>query len=183
MNELVLPKGQLREIALFAGGGGGVLGGHILGWRTVCAVEIEDFPRRILLARQRDGLLDRFPIWDDVTTFDAELWRGRADVVSGGFPCQDISAAGRGEGISGSRSGLWSHMARIIRGVRPEYCLVENSPLLVSRGLDVVLCDLAAMGYDASWGIIGAHHAGAHHKRDRIWILGHANEMHGRKDA
>lgn len=163
-------KEPLRELALFAGAGGGILGGHLLGWRCVCAVEIEDYPRRVLLARQRDGMLPRFPIWDDVTTFDGHPWRGRVDVISGGFPCQDISAAGKGAGITGARSGLWSHMARIIGEVRPRYCFVENSPLLVSRGLDVVLDSFAALGYDAAWGIVGAHHTKAPHKRDRIWI-------------
>lgn len=171
-------KERLRELALFAGAGGGILGGHLLGWRCVCAVELEDYPRRVLLARQRDGMLPRFPIWDDVTTFDGLQWRGRVDVISGGFPCQDISAAGRGAGITGARSGLWTHMARIIGEVRPRYCFVENSPLLVSRGLNVVLDSLAALGYDARWGIVGAHHAGAPHKRDRIWIRAWRADCH-----
>jgi len=160
----------MNELALFAGAGGGILGGHLLGWRTVCAVEINDYARRVLLARQRDGMLSRFPIWDDITTFDGHPWHGRVDVISGGFPCQDISAAGKGAGITGERSGLWSHMARIIGEVRPRYVFVENSPLLVSRGLDTVLSDLAALGRDARWGIVGAHNVGAPHKRDRIWI-------------
>ena len=109
----------MNELALFAGGGGGILAGHLLGWRTVCAVEIEDYPRRVLLQRQADGLLPRFPIWDDITTFDGKPWRGKVDVVSGGFPCQDISVAGRGAGLDGERSGLWGEMARVIREVQP----------------------------------------------------------------
>jgi DNA (cytosine-5)-methyltransferase 1 len=96
-------------------------------------------------------------------------------VVSGGFPCQDISAAGKGAGIEGERSGMWKHMARIIGEVLPRFVWVENSPMLVGRGLGVVLADLAKMGYDARWGIVGAHHAGAPHKRDRIWIVGYSN--------
>lgn len=162
----------MNELALFAGAGGGILGGMLHGWRTVAAVEIEDYPRRVLLQRQADGILPRFPIWDDVRTFDGKQWRGKVNVVSGGFPCQDISAAGKGAGIEGERSGLWSEFARIIGEVRPRYVLVENSPMLVGRGLTRVLGDLAEMGYDARWGIIGAHHAGAPHKRDRIWIVG-----------
>ena len=162
----------MNELALFAGAGGGILGGMLHGWRTVAAVEIEDYPRRVLLQRQADGSLPRFPIWDDVRTFDGKQWRGKVNVVSGGFPCQDISAAGKGAGIEGERSGLWSEFARIIGEVRPRYVLVENSPMLVGRGLTRVLGDLAEMGYDARWGIIGAHHAGAPHKRDRIWIVG-----------
>jgi len=177
MNELALSEGQgLRELALFAGAGGGILGGHLLGWRTVAAVEIEDYPRRVLLQRQADGFLPRFPIWDDVTTFDGKPWQGKVDVVSGGFPCQDISAAGRGAGIEGERSGLWSEMARIISEVRPQYAWVENSPLLISRGLSTVLGDLAEMGYDARWGIVSAANAGAPHKRERCWIVAYANE-------
>ncbi|HNY31759.1 MAG TPA: DNA cytosine methyltransferase [Fibrobacteria bacterium] len=162
----------MRELALFAGAGGGILGGHLLGWRTVCAVEWADYPRRVLLARQRDGILPRFPIWDDVQTFDGNPWRGRVDVVSGGFPCQDISAAGKGAGIDGARSGMWFHMARIVREVRPRFVFVENSPVLTSRGLGRVLGDLAAMGYDAEWGVLGADDCGAPHKRERIWIVG-----------
>ena len=160
----------MRELALFTGAGGGILGGRLLGWRTVCAVELDPYCRRVLLARQRDGHLDRFPIWDDVKTFDGLPWRG-TDVVSGGFPCQDISSAGKGAGITGARSGLWVEMARIIREVRPRFVFVENSPMLASRGLGVVLGDLAEMGFDAEWGVLGAHHAGAPHKRDRIWIV------------
>ena len=86
----------MNELALFAGAGGGILGGHLLGWRTVCAVEWEAYPASVLCARQNDGLLPPFPIWDDVQTFDGHPWRGIVDVVSGGFPCQDISAAGGG---------------------------------------------------------------------------------------
>lgn len=163
-------KGGLRELALFAGAGGGILGGKLLGWRTVCAVEYASFPRQVLLARQRDGMLDRFPIWDDVRTFDGKPWRGLVDVISGGFPCQDISAAGKGAGITGERSGLWKEMARIIGEVRPRYAFVENSPMLVSRGLGLVLADLAALGYDAKWGIVSAADCGAPHRRNRIWI-------------
>lgn len=163
----------LRELALFAGAGGGILGGKLLGWQTVCAVEYNAYARSVLLARQNDGTLTPFPIWDDVCTFDGKPWRGIVDVVSGGFPCQDISAAGRGEGIDGERSGLWSEMLRIIGEIRPRYAFIENSPMLVIRGLERVLCDLAALGYDAEWGVVSAAHAGASHERERIWILAH----------
>jgi len=160
----------LNELALFAGAGGGILGGHLLGWRTVCAVEWEQYPASVLCARQNDGLLPPFPIWDDVQTFDGKPWRGIVDVVSGGFPCQDISAAGKGVGIDGERSGMWREMARIIYEVRPRFVYVENSPMLTSRGLGAVLGDLASMGFDAKWGVLGANDIGANHQRDRIWI-------------
>ena len=162
----------MNELALFAGAGGGILGGKLLGWRTVCAVEWDEYARDVLVARQNDGCLEAFPIWDDVQTFDGKPWRGIVDVVSGGFPCQDISCAGKGAGIDGERSGMWKHMARIIGEVRPQYAFVENSPMLVGRGLAIVLADLAEMGYDAKWGIVGAHHTSAPHKRERIWLLG-----------
>lgn len=163
----------MNELALFAGGGGGLYGSRLLGWHTVCAVEIMPANRRMLLQRQADGVFERFPIWDDVRTFDGVAWRGVVDVVSGGFPCQDISVAGTGKGLDGERSGLWHQMARIIGEVRPRYAFIENSPMLVTRGLERVLCDLAEMGFDAEWGVVGAHHAGAPHKRERIWILAH----------
>ena len=150
----------------------------MLGWRTVCAVEIEKYPRNILLQRQRDGILDNFPIWDDVRTFDGKPWRGKVDVISGGFPCQDISSAGRGLGIErGERSGLWREYARIIREVRPRYCFVENSPMLASRGLGIVLGDLAALGYDAAWKVLSAEDCGAPHERARMWIVGRDNQV------
>ena len=161
----------MNELALFAGAGGGILGGKLLGWRTVCAVEWEAYAASVLCARQNDGALPAFPIWDDVRTFDGRPWRGIVDVVSGGFPCQDISAAGKGAGIEGERSGMWTEMARIIGEVRPRFAFVENSPMLTSRGLGRVLGDLAALGYDARWGVLGAVDAGAPHERDRIWIV------------
>ena len=170
LNDLVNQQ-SLNELALFAGAGGGILGGHLLGWRTVCAVEWEPYPASVLCARQNDGLLPPFPIWDDVQTFDGRPWRGIVDVVSGGFPCQDISAAGKGVGIEGERSGMWREMARIIREVRPRFVFVENSPMLTSRGLGAVLGDLASMGFDAKWGVLGAADVGANHQRDRIWIV------------
>ena len=161
----------MNELALFAGAGGGILGGKLLGWRTVCAVEWEPYPASVLCARQNDGLLPTFPIWDDVQTFDGHPWRGIVDVISGGFPCQDISAAGKGAGIDGERSGMWGEMARIICEVRPRFVFVENSPMLTSRGLGRVLGDLASMGFDARWGVLGAADVGAPHQRDRIWIV------------
>lgn len=175
--------GGLRELALFAGIGGGILGGKLLGWRTVCAVEINTYCCRRLLQRQNEGHLPPFPIWDDVLTFDGRPWRGLVDVVSGGFPCTDISAAGKGAGIEGRNSGLWKEFARIIGEVRPKYAFVENSPLLSSRGLHRVLGDLAEMGYDAGWCVLGANDIGAPHIRKRIWILAHAQGLAEREQT
>lgn len=165
----------MNELALFAGGGGSVLAAKLLGWRTVCAVELDAGARRILLDRQRDGVLEQFPIWDDIQTFDGRPWRGIVDVVTGGFPCQDISQCGFGEGIDGKRSGLWVEMARIIREIRPRFVFVENSPMLTSRGLGKVLGDLAAMGMDAKWGVFRASSIGAAHHRSRFFLVAYAN--------
>ncbi len=167
----------LRELALFAGAGGGILGGLLLGWRTVCAVEYNAYARSVLLARQNDGTLAPFPVWDDVRTFDGRPWRGLIDVVSGGFPCQDISPIGLRAGIDGEQSSLWGDMARIISEVLPRYVLVENSSHLVGNGLARVLADLAKLGFDARWGVIGADDVGADHERKRLFLIANAKEI------
>jgi len=168
---MVSHKHKLNTFHLFAGAGGGILADLLLGHNPIGACEIEPYPRDVLLARQRDGHLPNFPIWDDVCTLDGTPWRGTVDVLCGGFPCQDISAAGKGAGISGERSGLWKEYARLIGEMRPRFVFAENSPLLRTRGLGVVLEDLAALGYNARWGVLGARDVGAPLVRDRMWIL------------
>ena len=167
---------SLNTFHLFAGCGGGILGDLLLGHNPIGAAEIEKYPRDVLLARQADGHLPNFPIWDDVATLDGNPWRGSVDILCGGFPCQDISAAGKGAGITGERSGLWKEYARLIGEMRPRFVFAENSPLLRTRGLGVVLEDLASLGYHARWGVLGAGAIGAPHKRDRMWVL--AYSMH-----
>ena len=163
------------SVHLFAGGGGGILADLLEGITPVCAVEIMEYQRTILGLR-----FPGLPIWDDVRTFRADNpecagmfadLRERRDevVIAGGFPCQDISCAGKGEGIRGARSGLWAEYARIIREIRPRFVFVENSPFLVSRGLGDVLADMAALGYDGAWGVLSAAAVGARHRRDRFW--------------
>src|SRR5205085_3490834 len=133
-------RNAVNELHLFAGAGGGILAGHLLGRRCICAVEYNAYARSVLVARQNDGTLPPFPIWDDVRTFDGRPWRGRVDVVAGGFPCQDVSIANthrkadEGDGLDGERSGLWSEMLRIIREVGPTRVEVENSPRLLVLG-------------------------------------------------
>lgn len=165
----------MNELGLFAGAGGGLLASKLLKWNTIGAVEIEKYPREILLQRQRDGILEKFPIWDDVRTFDGKPWRGLVDIISGGFPCQDISSAGTGKGLEGERSGLWFEFARIIKEIKPKFAFIENSPLLRIRGLEVVLQGLAEMGYDARWCTLGYRHISGCHRRDRMFILAHSN--------
>jgi DNA (cytosine-5)-methyltransferase 1 len=115
---------------------------------------------------------------------DAQPQRRGIDLICGGFPCQDISVAGKGAGIAGERSGLWSEYARIIGEVRPRYVIVENVAALLGRGLSRVLGDMAALGYDVEWHCIPASAVGAPHRRDRLWIVAHdAGEPHGRHNA
>jgi DNA (cytosine-5)-methyltransferase 1 len=161
----------VNELALFAGGGGGLLGSVLLGWHTICAVEINPYCREILLRRQADGFLEPFPIWDDIRTFDATPWRGKVDIITGGFPCQGISSAGKRLGLSDPRSGLIFEMLSIINEIRPCLVFAENSPHLRTNGFGSILQSLADMGYDAQWGVLGAWHAGAPHRRDRLWIV------------
>ena len=165
----------MNVLELFAGIGGGILASQLLGHRVVCAVELDPYCRTVLVRRQNDGDLPPFPIWDDVRTFDGRLWRGVVDVVSGGFPCQNISPAGDRSGITGEKSSLWFEMLRIVREVRPRFVFVENSAGLVRRGLDTVLEGLDSIGYDAEWCVLGASDVGAPHYRKRCWILAYAN--------
>lgn len=172
---MVNQQSPLRELALFAGAGGGLLASKKLGWQTVCAVEYEQYAAEVLLHRQNTGHLEAFPVWDDVRTFDGKPWKGIVEIVSGGFPCQDISVAGSGKGVEeGERSGLWREFARIVGEIRPRFVWVENSPALTNRGLNRVLGDLSSMGYDAEWGVVSAADTGAWHKRERIWILAYS---------
>lgn len=169
---------HLKELSLFSGAGGGLLGTtHLLGWETVCYVEWDDYASQVLQARIKDGYLHDAPIWSDVSTFDAHAWRGCVDVITAGFPCQPFSVAGAmGAGLD-ERNG-WPDTARVIRDVRPQHVYLENvSGLLAgSHGyFGTVLSELAALGYDARWGVLSAADVGAPHRRDRLWIHGYAN--------
>lgn len=162
---------QINELALFAGGGGGLLASDLLGFRTAVAVEIVSEAREVLLRRQADGCLPKFPIWDDVRTFDGAPWRGHIDVITGGFPCTDISSVGSGQGITGESSSLFFEMLRIVEEVRPRFVFAENSPRLRTKGLGAILSGLARLGYDAKWGVLGARDLGANHERKRMWVV------------
>ncbi len=137
------------------------------GFETVAFCEIDPFCRRVL-AKHWPGV----PCHVDVTTYDFK--EGEADVITAGFPCQDISFAGAGAGLAGARSRLYREVIRAVRVVRPLYAVLENVAALLGRGLDTVLGDLAAVGYDAEWHCIPASAVGAPHRRDRIWIVAHA---------
>lgn len=158
---------KLRVIDLFAGIAGFSLGLHRAGgFETVKFCEMKPHAQRVL-AKNFPGV----PCHDDVTTYDFKP--GEADVITAGFPCQDISFAGDGAGLAGARSGLYREVIRALRVVRPLYAILENVAALLSRGLDVVLGDMAEIGYDAEWHCIPASAVGAPHRRDRIWIVAH----------
>lgn len=158
----------MREMHLFAGAGGGILGGMLLGHVPVCAVEIDKYCRRVLQARQDDGSLPPFPIYEDVKTFDGQPWRGLVDVVAGGFPCQPFSCAGKQLGTADPRH-LWPEMARIIEEVRPRYVFAENVSL---AAFAEPWRDLRGLGYRVPPAIcVSASDVGAPHLRKRWWLL------------
>lgn len=168
----------MNELALFAGAGGGILGGLLIGCRTICAVERDAYAAQVLAQRQNDRTIKPFPIWSDVKSFDGHRWRGRVDLISGGFPCQDISLArsnnkvnGVIAGLSGEKSSLWSEYKRVVGEVLPQFVFIENSPNLRGKGLDIILKDLDALGYNAAWCVLGAGDNKAPHQRKRLWIM------------
>ena len=158
----------MRMLDLFSGIGGFALAAETV-WRDeldlVAFCEIDPYCHKVL-----NKNFPQVPIYEDIKTLDGTEFKD-IDLLTGGFPCQDISVAGRGEGLSGDRSYLWFEMLRIIRDVRPRYALVENVPMLTSRGGTRVLADLAEIGYNAEWTIISARDVGARHLRKRIWIV------------
>jgi len=158
---------KLRVLDLFSGIGGFSLGlDRAGGFETVSFCEMKPHAQAVL-AEHWPGI----PCHDDVTTYDFK--EGEADVITAGFPCQDISFAGAGAGLSGARSGLYREVIRAIRVVRPLYAVLENVAALLGRGLGTVLGDLASVGYDSEWHCIPASAVGAPHRRDRIWIVAH----------
>lgn len=124
--------------------------------------------------------LANVPIFDDVTTLKGKDIEETVDVICGGFPCQDISLAGKGAGLEGKRSGLWSEFHRLIKEIKPKYAIIENVSALRSRGLDQVLREISEIGYDAEWHCITAASIGAPHRRDRIWIVAYPRNSTGR---
>lgn len=170
---------KLRVLDLFSGIGGFSLGleraklegAEYDGFETVAFCEIEKFPQKVLAKHWPN-----VPCYHDVRELTGARC-GRIDIITAGFPCQDISLSGRGEGITGERSGLWSEVARLVGELRPKFIILENSPALLVRGFDVVLSDLASLGYDAQWHCIPAAYVGAAHLRDRIWIMAYSMQV------
>jgi len=147
----------------------------ILGHDPVVAVEIDKFCCDVLKKRKEDGWFPNLHVWEgNIQMFDPSQWQGKVDCIHAGWPCQDISVAGSGKGIQGERSGLWKEVVRIAGIIRPQYLFLENSPAITYRGLNVVITDLARLGYDAVWAVIPASAVGAPHRRDRWWCLAKA---------
>jgi DNA (cytosine-5)-methyltransferase 1 len=180
---------KLRVLDLFSGIGGFSLGlERTGGFETVAFCEIEPFPRRVL-AKHWPGV----PQYDDVRTLTGAKLAADGitgiDIITGGFPCQDISTAGKRAGIvEGSRSGLWSEIIRLTSELRPQYVIVENVSNLLSgpsekRGgwFGRVLGDLAECGYDAEWENIPASALGAPHRRERVWFVAYPTQNHDAK--
>ncbi|MGA0207815.1 MAG: DNA cytosine methyltransferase [Ilumatobacteraceae bacterium] len=152
--------------SLFAGIGGFDLGLERAG--MTCAWQVEREPYAVRVLEKHWPNVRRH---DDVCTFPPEEGNWEVDLICGGFPCQDISCAGKGAGLAGERSGLWHEMHRIIGELRPRFVIVENVAALLSRGMETVLGELTEIGYDAEWHVIPACAVGAPHRRDRVWIV------------
>lgn len=160
----------MKALSLFSGIGGMDLAASWAGFETVAMVEIDPFCQKVL-RKNFPGAL----IFGDINEFDATPFRG-VDIVCGGFPCQDISIAGKGEGLTGARSGLWYTMLSVIRCAGPRFCLVENVPALYGRGIDTVLCGMEEAGYACEAFVVGASDVGAPHRRKRVFIVGERTE-------
>lgn len=156
---------KMKVLDLFSGIGGFSLGLERAGMETVAFCEI-DKKAQLVLKKHWPNV----PIFEDVSTLKGDEI-GSVDVICGGFPCQDISTAGKGEGLSGSRSGLWYEFHRLINELRPKYAIIENVSALRARGLEQVIKTLFEIGYSAQWHCISASSLGAPHQRDRIWII------------
>jgi len=158
-----------KHLDLFSGIGGFALAARWAGIETIGFCEIDKYAQKVL-KKNFPGV----PIYDDVTKLKGSQFKD-IYLLTGGFPCQDISIAGKGAGLDGERSGLWTELHRIISEVRPKYALVENVPALTFRGGTRVIGDLTEIGYDCEWQIVGADDVGAPHRRKRIWIVAYSN--------
>ena len=162
---------ELSHGSLFSGIGGFELGAEWAGIPTYWNCDINEWNRKLLKHR-----FPKTEQYDDIRTLTNPR---KVNIISGGFPCQDISGANtKAKGIKGHRSGLWGEMYRIVGEVRPDYIIIENSPNLTFRGFERVLCDLSEIGYDAEWQCLSATTFGFRHRRERIYVIAYPN-THG----
>ena len=185
----------MHELSLFTGAGGGLLGTKLLGWKAIGYVEKEPYCQKVIRQRIADGILDAAPIFGDIRAFVsegyAESYQGLVDVITGGFPCQPFSVAGKQRGHQDERN-MWPETIECIRIVRPRYAFLENVPGLLGASGDpgewdmeeaptdniryfgTILSGLSEARYDARWITLGADDVGANHRRKRVWIVAHA---------
>ena len=160
----------LQVFDIFSGSGGYSLGFEQAGMNTVAFCEYEGYAKKVLDKHWPD-----IPVYDDVRTVTGAMLKDDGvefDVICGGFPCQDISIAGKNKGLlEGERSGLWREFRRLIDETKPKYAVIENVSALLSRGLDIILQDLAEIGYDATWTMLDSQYFGVPQRRRRVYIL------------
>jgi DNA (cytosine-5)-methyltransferase 1 len=169
----------MRELSLFSGAGGGLLASKLLGWRTIGYVENNEYCQKVLRQRIADCILDPAPIFGDIRKFIsdgyAESYSGMVDVVTGGFPCQPFSCAGKSLGKDDPRN-MWPETIGVIRKVGPCFALLENVPgILAHPYFGTILGDLHESGFNVRWEIISASSLGAQHLRERLWVFAYTN--------
>lgn len=165
----------MRELSLFSGAGGGLLASKLLGWTTIGYVEWNEYCQQVIAQRISDGVLDTAPIFTDVREFvqsgAARQYRGFVDVVTAGFPCQPFSTSGNQRGADDERN-MWPATRAAIDAVRPHYCFLENVPGLLAHEYGRrVFGDLATLGFNARWGVLGGHDTGGVCNGKRLWIV------------
>lgn len=162
---------------LFNGISGFGLAASWMGWQNIFHCEIDDFGNKVMNKHFPESIQH-----GDIKKQNFTLYRGTIDIVTGGFPCQDISIVGAGKGITGEKSGLWLHMFRAIDEIRPRYVVIENSSELLKKGFEKVLHPLSEIGYDAEWECFQANQFGLPHKRERLFIVAYANGVRRESD-
>lgn len=149
--------------------------------RPICYCENDPYAAGVLFSRMLDGAIPKAPIFPDVRNLNKRILKADIDIIYGGFPCQDISVAGRGKGLGGEQSSLFFEVVRLVRELRPTFIFLENSPAITGRGLSEVTAKISAMGYDCRWTVLSAAETGAPHLRERWWLLAYADSERGRK--
>lgn len=171
MMNFKLCEDKLNGLDLFSG-----IGGNTIGLReyikTIAYCEADRHAQSVLLSRMSEGSIEPAPIWTDIASLKVEQFDIQIDIIVGGFPCQDISVAGKGEGIvEGNRSGLFYEVVRLAKEIKPTFLFLENVPAIRTRGLDTVIQKLTEIGYDIRWTMLSAADVGAPHKRERWFAL------------